>query len=344
TLSRLSNFIPEAGIWMNTQRPEWNDANNALVGNGVSMVTLCYLRRFLIFFKKLVSQLPAGTVRISSELLAFHESVLLALDQHQALLSDRFSNQSRRELVDALGTAGSDFRQMIYDNGFSGSYRKLAIEQLSILIDLSLRYMDHSIAANERVDHMYHAYNLMSVEQDGGISVDNLSEMLEGQVAVLSAGALSPLKVLQLLEAMKTSRLFRKDQYSYMLYPNKQLPSFMQKNILPESALASSALLRQLLADGDRRIVEKDSQGQVHFNGDFKNAGDVEATLEQLQGTSYAALIDAEKGTVLEQYEAVFNHKAFTGRSGTFFGYEGLGSIYWHMVSKLLLAVQECCL
>ena len=39
-LAKLSNFIPGAGIWMNTQRPEWNDANNALVGNGVSMVTL----------------------------------------------------------------------------------------------------------------------------------------------------------------------------------------------------------------------------------------------------------------------------------------------------------------
>ena len=38
-LSKMSNFIPGAGIWMNTQRPEWNDANNALVGNGVSMVT-----------------------------------------------------------------------------------------------------------------------------------------------------------------------------------------------------------------------------------------------------------------------------------------------------------------
>jgi hypothetical protein len=42
-LSKLSNFIPGAGIWMNTQRPEWNDANNALVGFGVSMVTLYYL-------------------------------------------------------------------------------------------------------------------------------------------------------------------------------------------------------------------------------------------------------------------------------------------------------------
>ena len=35
---------------MNTQRPEWNDANNALVGNGVSMVTFYYLRRFLVYF------------------------------------------------------------------------------------------------------------------------------------------------------------------------------------------------------------------------------------------------------------------------------------------------------
>ncbi len=29
------------------------------------------------------------------------------------------------------------------------------------------------------------------------------------------------------------------------------------------------------------------------------------------------------------------------GRSGTMYGYEGIGCIYWHMVSKLLLAVQE---
>jgi hypothetical protein len=46
---------------------------------------------------------------------------------------------------------------------------------------------------------------------------------------------------------------------------------------------------------------------------------------------------------ILNIFEDVFNHKSFTGRSGTFFGYEGLGSIYWHMVSKLLLAVQETC-
>ena len=43
----------------------------------------------------------------------------------------------------------------------------------------------------------------------------------------------------------------------------------------------------------------------------------------------------------MEAFETVFDHRSFTGRSGTFYGYEGLGSIYWHMVSKLLLSVQE---
>ena len=38
----------------------------------------------------------------------------------------------------------------------------------------------------------------------------------------------------------------------------------------------------------------------------------------------------------------LFDHQSFTGRSGAFYGYEGLGSIYWHMVSKLLLTTQEC--
>ena len=44
---------------------------------------------------------------------------------------------------------------------------------------------------------------------------------------------------------------------------------------------------------------------------------------------------------MLDLFERIFDHESFTGRSGTFFGYEGLGSIYWHMVSKLLLAAQE---
>ena len=62
----MSNFIPEGGIWMNTQRPEWNDANNALVGNGVSMVTLYYLQRFIKFFENTLSKYNRDDIQISN--------------------------------------------------------------------------------------------------------------------------------------------------------------------------------------------------------------------------------------------------------------------------------------
>jgi hypothetical protein len=55
----------------------------------------------------------------------------------------------------------------------------------------------------------------------------------------------------------------------------------------------------------------------------------------------YAELIEQDSGEIQSLFETIFHHSEFTGRSGTFFAYEGLGSIYWHMVSKLLLAVQE---
>ena len=92
------------------------------------------------------------------------------------------------------------------------------------------------------------------------------------------------------------------------------------------------------------QIVEKDINGVYHFNGNFKNANDLKEAIEQLGNSKYVSLANDDKEKVLKIFEEVFNHKAFTGRSGTFFGYEGLGSIYWHMVSKQLVATQECCL
>ena len=55
----------------------------------------------------------------------------------------------------------------------------------------------------------------------------------------------------------------------------------------------------------------------------------------------YGDAIFAARRPLLALYEETFNHQAFTGRSGGMFGFEGLGCVYWHMVGKLLLAVQE---
>ena len=343
-LSKLSNFIPEAGIWMNTQRPEWNDANNALVGNGVSMVTLCYLRRFLNFFNGVLNSSTSKEIIISKELAELFEGIRGTFETHKNLLSNNVDDKVRRQIMDGLGSSGSSFREKVYQHSFSGAKRTIPLDDLKRFVDLGLHYMEHSIRANKRKDNLYHAYNIMTIGKNGEVSISHLSEMLEGQVAVLSSGYLSSKEALETLDALKKSKLFREDQYSYLLYPNKELPLFSKKNNIPEQAVLGSKLLSQLVKDGNGHIIEKDCNAEYHFNGNFKNANDLQAALIALSQAQYAKLVESDKEKILQIFEDIFDHKSFTGRSGTFYGYEGLGSIYWHMVSKLLLAVEECCL
>jgi hypothetical protein len=342
-LAKVSNLIPEAGIWMNTQRPEWNDANNALVGNGVSMVTLYYLRRFLKFFEATLSGTSVDAVDVSVELRDFFTQIATVLESQMPILASPISNQVRKQVTDQLGQAGSNYRAKVYDNGFSGKMTKLDLVDVSSFVRTALAFLEHSIDANRREDHLFHSYNLMSFEGDG-ITIEHLSEILEGQVAVLSSGYLSPAAAADLLDSLRKSKLYRADQNSYLLYPNKALPRFLEKNSIPEHLVQSSALLQKMLASGDQRIISRDVVGGFHFNGNFRNAGDVKKALGEIQDAEYVDLIAQDTTKVLQIFEDVFNHKAFTGRSGTFFAYEGLGSIYWHMVSKLHLAVQEVCL
>lgn len=342
-LAKVSNFIPEGGIWMNTQRPEWNDANNALVGNGVSMVTLCYLRRFLTFFNGVLERSKIKEVSVSEELISFFENCKETLISNQHLLAGKITNKDRKSILDGLATAGSNYRWQIYNNTFSDKRIILQVSEIIEFSTLCLRYLDHTIHVNKRSDNLYHSYNLMTIENDLEISISYLSEMLEGQVAVLSAGYLSSKEALETLDALKASSLFRADQNSYLLYPNKNLPGFLEKNNISKSDVTKSLLLTNLLKDGNTQIFEQDSNGGFHFNGNFKNLSDLIKALEELDASKYQ-LTASSKAEVLAIFEKVFNHKAFTGRSGTFFGYEGLGSIYWHMVSKLKLAVQECCI
>ena len=342
-LAKVSNFIPEAGIWMNTQRPEWNDANNALVGNGVSMVTLYYLHRFMTFFDGLLTGSDLENVKISAELATCYHSIRATLEEYAPLLGKSLSDSDRKVILDRLGTAASEYRQQIYQNGFWGQKRSISLSGLKRFTRLCLDFTGHAIRANQRADQLYHAYNLMSVKGDE-VAYAHLDEMLEGQVAVLSSGYLSTEQAVNVLNALKNSALFRKDQYSYILYPNKDLPGFLQKNRIPDADVRSSGLIQKMIANGYRQIVDQDIDGVCHFNGNFRNAKDLEKALDALETTAYKELAQRERPLLLAIFEKVFNHKAFTGRSGTFFAYEGLGSIYWHMVSKLHLAVQECCL
>ena len=299
-LTKLSNFIPNAGIWMNTLRPEWNDANNALVGYGASMVTLCYMRRYVAFLQQLIQT----DVQIGAETLDFLRAIRHA-----------YPNGNAKQFINIVGTAGEAYRNKVY-TGLSGEMQTLEQAELQEFCAATLHKIDDSIRANKRADGLYEAYNLIRFT-DNDIEISHLYQMLEGQVAVLSSGLLSGEEAADLLDAMRASDLYREDQRSYMLYPNRRRKSFLELNNLPDEAKNLPVVQKHL-----GTILKQDCDGGIHFDARYRNANDLPDELKDL-------------------YEQVFNHHAFTGRSGTFYKYEGLGCIYWHMVSKLLLAVGE---
>jgi hypothetical protein len=343
-LSKMSNFIPEAGIWMNTQRPEWNDANNALVGNGVSMVTLYYLRRFLNFFQQILNNSDQDTIKISNEMVEFYHAIRENLLKFKPLLDAPIDNVERKKVIDVLGIAASEYRYQVYNSGFWGKKRTHSMQGLKNFVQVSLDFIDHSINANQREDKLYHAYNLMS-SSENEVTVSHLSEMLEGQVAAISSGFLNGKQTLEILNSLRKSALYRADQNSYILYPNKDLPKFLEKNNVPKTKVEASVLLQKLLQNQNFSVINQDIKGGYHFNGNFNNVSNLKTALDVLKNQEeYKGLVEKEENSILQIFEDVFNHKAFTGRSGTFFGYEGLGSIYWHMVSKLHVAVQEVCI
>ncbi len=342
-LCKLSNLIAGGGIWMNTQRPEWNDANNALVGNGISVVTLCYLRRYVAFCAELFAEASDDLVPVSGEVIDWLEAVRQVLSDQRGLLArPTVSSVEARRLTDSLGKAFCAYRAGVYANGFHGR-RLLSHRDASAFLGRALEYLDHSIAANRRDDGLYHSYNLLDLPDSERLEIGRLQEMLEGQVAALGSGALSAVDALKVTDALTKSAIYRADQHSFMLYPERALPSFHQKNDVPASEVQINALLLALLEAGNTAILARDALGHYRFNGAFRNAATLLAALDVLaRDARWQALVVECREATLATFERVFNHRSFTGRSGGMYGYEGLGCIYWHMVSKLLLAVQEC--
>ena len=152
--------------------------------------------------------------------------------------------------------AGSILGHNVYDD--SGR-RALRIDRVTTLCRVALAAIDRSIATNRRDDGLYHAYNVLGISSSG-VSIGRLDVMLEGQVAVLSSGALGSHEAESVLKALRSSPLYREDQHSYVLYPDRLLPSFFDKNTIDPAEAARSQLMKALVRDGntDRAMVALD--------------------------------------------------------------------------------------
>ena len=326
-LAKLTNFVPDGGIWLNTQRPEWNDANNALAGPGLSMVTLYHLRRYLTLLASIVETTPGESVTVTASVAEWLADIRRILGARAAGAVD---DVERRTIVDLLGRAGEAHRTRVRSGAGLGKV-ELALADVRDLCTTSCDHLDSTIAAGRRSDGLYHSYNRVSFPTDDTASVDHLGPMLEGQVAVLSSGVLDAGETLDIVDALFASGMHRADLDTFVLYPPTELRPFLDRNLIPEEAADRLRRLGEATDD----IVVTDADGRLHFRPEIVNAKALERVLDR------GGVTDDDRATVLETYEEVFDHRSFTGRSGSMYGYEGIGSVYWHMVAKLLLAVQE---
>jgi hypothetical protein len=338
-LCKLGNLVVDGGIWLNAQRPEWNDANNALVGQGLSMVTLNYLRRYICFFQDLMKD-QSETTELSYEVaLWLKETAKILQNLSPKLEGVPVSNTLRFTVLQDLGQAAWRYRQAVYNTQSFSHKENCSVEVVNLLLSNALVVIDHTIQTSVGDDGLYQSYNLLGFHGEQA-SVENLYPMLEGQVAAISSGAINPEQAADVLDALFVSDVYRDDQKTFMLYPDRIQTPFLSKNVITSAAFAEVPVFAQMLAASDKRIVMHDVKGCYRFNPNLKNSGELTIQLNQLSA-DYPALDKTMVSKIEGLYEEVFNHQSFTGRSGGMFGFEGLGSVYWHMVSKLLLALKE---
>jgi hypothetical protein len=326
-LAKAGSLVPGGGLWLHTQRPEWNDANNALVGNGLSVVTLAHLRRLLSFIVALPGakggfDCTAATLRAVQALVTVVRSTPLGAVLDAA---------ARRTFVDHAGEVLDTWRAAAYRGSAGRVPARAPAGTLVGLASALLPLVDATLQRCRRSDGLFDSYNLVDFKTAGRAEVAPLYPMLEGQVALLSCGLLSPAEAVALLDALLASPMYDARRRSFMLYPDRQLPGFLERNRLDAEAL-SLPVTRTILAADRTDLLQRQSDGTVRFAPGLSNRADLEAAGHDL-GIAIAPLADA--------YDRLLKHHEFTGRSGTMFAYEGLGCIYWHMVAKLLLAVQE---
>ncbi|MCW9088952.1 MAG: aminopeptidase N C-terminal domain-containing protein, partial [Gammaproteobacteria bacterium] len=73
----------------------------------------------------------------------------------------------------------------------------------------------------------------------------------------------------KLVSCLFDSRLYRSDQRSFMLYPERELPNFLDKNVIPGEKMDAIPLLQELIKEGKGSIVDRDAFGTYRFHADF---------------------------------------------------------------------------
>ncbi|MEM9481851.1 MAG: hypothetical protein AAGA58_19550, partial [Verrucomicrobiota bacterium] len=222
---------------------------------------------------------------------------------------------------------------------------KVDIERRSVLQFLAKAKaaLEATLRQNRRSDGLWHSYNVLDIRKEKEtLEVERLSLMLEGQVAILSAGLLDSNEALEVMESLPTSGLWTERHQTYLLYLDRETIEFLKSNRVDSEKIDAIPTLAKMAETSDERLVVPDPECGFRFHASLTNGYALKDALDKLAGESeFTDQLVHDRSMIEKLYEEVLNHRSFTGRSGTMFGYEGLGCVYWHMVSKLMVAVQE---
>jgi hypothetical protein len=168
--------------------------------------------------------LPAATLQALTGLQALLRATPVAVI-HDA--------EGRRNFLDAAGALLDPWRAAAYQGAAARVPAQAPAGLLTGLAQDLLPLVEATLRASRRDDGLYHAYNLVDLATPGRAEVSPLYPMLEGQVAMLSSGLLSPCRVrwrcwMPCSPAPCTARRRR----SFMLYPDRALPGFLLRNRL----------------------------------------------------------------------------------------------------------------
>ena len=317
---------------MNTQRPEWNDANNALAGFGLSMVTACQLRRHHGVAASSRAHRGSSVLRRDRRLARIHHR---GPETERGLLeADRIDDHGRRRVMDALGRA---FERRRHET-FGRPTVPVSVDAIRSFIDHALAWLDHAIAANARGDGLHHGYNLLQLGDDTA-SIRRLPEMLEGQVAVLSSGVLSH-EAADLVEALR----FRPSSSRSGHLPastRSEIPSFSRRawfRSIGSTICRCPRTRRRRRSQTGRSRWRRDDASRAPWSTDAMSTACSTRSPPRRPGPMGQGPAGRRAGDLRSHLRSPRLHRAIRRDVR----YEGIGCTYWHMVAKLLVAVGEC--
>ena len=280
-LAKLGNLVLDGGIWMNTQRPEWNDANNALVGDGLSMVTLCQLRRHLVFLAATFEQARALRGRSSPrpspagwmDTARILEAAPGAARRSRRSPTPRAARCSTPCSSPSSHTAGGCTEPSL------GKAAQVKVREAAAVcrLALELRRALHSRQPPRRraVPRVQPAEPLAGRRARGAPLRDAGGPGGgAGRGAALAATSRSRSST-----RSSRARCSGPINAASCSTPSAPCRASSQKNHVPAAEVAGNALLSALLEQGDTHLVARDVRGEVRFAGQLQTVEDVRRTV-----------------------------------------------------------------